>query len=128
MTNETRTIDSVLDLTEAMSNMDGDAELLQEIVEIFMETAKPQLDNIQQCIEIGEMKQVAIQAHALKGGASNFCGRRFVASALKLELLAKSGTLEGAEEVLEQMRSDNAEITEVAQAINWDEVERSWQG
>ncbi len=128
MTNETLTTDNVLDLNEAMTNMDGDAELLQEIVEIFMETVLPQLDNIQQHIQIEDALQVAIEAHALKGGASNFCARKFVASSLKLELLAKTGSLEGAEAMLEQMRSDNAEIIEVVRVINWSEVERNWEG
>lgn len=128
MTNETVSIDSVLDLTEAMTNMDGDAELLQEIVEIFMETAEPQLDSIAQCIMIEDTNSVAIQAHAMKGGASNFCARKFVASSLKLELLAKSGSLEGAQDALAQMRTDYVEVTEVVKVINWQEVERNWEG
>ena len=65
MTNEPLISEQVLDLAEAMTNMDGDAELLQEIVEIFMETAVPQFDSIAQCIKIDEVNQVAIQAHAM---------------------------------------------------------------
>ncbi len=128
MTNDTLAIDSVLDLSEAMTNMDGDAELLQEIVEIFMETAQPQLDAIRQCIQIEETNQVAIQAHAMKGGASNFCARKFVAASLKLELLAKSGSLDGAEAVLDEMCTHYTEVVEVVNVINWGEVERNWQG
>jgi HPt (histidine-containing phosphotransfer) domain-containing protein len=128
MTNETLTVDSVLDLAEAMSNMDGDAELLQEIVEIFQETAEEQLNTLEQCIQIQDTNQVAILAHAMKGGSSNFCARKFVASSLRLELLAKGGSLEGAEEMLAQMRLDNIEISEMIGEINWEEVERNWQG
>ncbi len=128
MTNETVTVDSVLDLAEAMTNMDGDSELLQEIVEIFMETADPQLDSIQQCIQIEDVNNVAIQAHAMKGGASNFCARKFVASSLRLEQLAKSGSLADAEDILAQMRADYAEVVEVVKVINWEEVERNWEG
>ncbi len=43
MTQQIATIDSVMNLAEAMSNMDGDAELLQEIVTIFMQTGAEQL-------------------------------------------------------------------------------------
>ncbi len=128
MTNETLTVDSVLGLAESMTNMDGDAELLREIIEIFMETAPPQLDSIAQCIQIEDIKNTAIQAHAMKGGASNFCASKFVAAALRLELLAKSGTLEGAADLLADMRSCFAEVAEVVGVINWDEVERNWQG
>jgi two-component system sensor histidine kinase/response regulator len=84
-------LDGVLNLTEAMSNMDGDHELLAEIVEIFMETAPDQLQSLGRCIAAGDARETAIMAHGMKGGASNFCAGRFVASALKLEMLAKTG-------------------------------------
>jgi len=126
MTNEARPVDSVLDLAEAMSNMDGDAELLQEIVEIFLEAAESLLDSIDQSIQSQNTNEVAIQAHAMRGGASNFCARKFVASAMKLELLAKGGSLDGAEQMLAMMRSGYEEIVEVARVINWTEVERNW--
>jgi len=128
MTNDTLAVESVLDLSEAMSNMDGDAELLQEIVDIFMETAQPQLDSIRQCIQIDDVNQVAIQAHAMKGGASNFCARKFVTSALGLEMLAKDGSLDGAAEKLDKMVADYEEVVEVVKTVNWAEVERNWQG
>jgi len=108
MSSETTTSDSVLDLSAAMINMDGDVELLQEIMEIFLETA------------------VATEAHGMKGGASNFCASKFVDSALALEKLAKGGSLEGAAGLLDQMRADYAEVKEVALVINWDEVARNW--
>ncbi len=128
MTYDTIAVDSVLDLAEAMTNMDGDAELLQEIAEIFQETAQEQLDTLQQCIKIQDANQVAILAHAMKGGSSNFCARKFMASAMKLEMLAKGGSLEGAEEMLAQMRIDNDEISEIVSVINWEEIERNWEG
>jgi HPt (histidine-containing phosphotransfer) domain-containing protein len=128
MTTEMTHIESVLDLTTAMANMDGDAELLQEIMEIFLETAEEQLQSIDACIEAGDIGQVATQAHGMKGGASNFCAGKFVASALQLEKLAKSGTLDGAGEMLAAMRTDFEEVREVARYINWDEVAGSWEG
>jgi len=81
MANDTLKVEDVLDLSEAMENMDGDAELLQEIVEIFLETAAEQLASIAEGINTQDLEKVAIQSHAMKGGASNFCARKFVASA-----------------------------------------------
>ena len=128
MSNTVLTSDAVLNLAEALTNMDGDAELLQEIVGIFMETAEAQLASIAEGIAANDPALVALQAHALKGGASNFCAAKFVASALNLELLAKTGSLEGANEGLERMRADYGEVAEVIAVINWQEVENSWQG
>jgi HPt (histidine-containing phosphotransfer) domain-containing protein len=126
MSTESTTIDSVLDLSTAMMNMDGDVELLQEIMEIFLDTADEQLQSIEDCIGAGDVGQVATQAHGMKGGASNFCASRFVASALKLEQLAKGGTLDGADSLLGAMRETFGELREVALVINWDEVARNW--
>lgn len=126
MTNETLALDSVLDLNEAMSNMDGDAELLQEVCEIFMATAEAQFDGIDQGIAAGNAGEVAIQAHGLKGAASNFCAHKFVAASMKLEKLARSGTLEGALNLLAQMRTDYEEVVEVIKVVNWPELSRRW--
>lgn len=126
MTQEIANLDSVMNLAEAMGNMDGDAELLEEIVGIFMSTGRDQLASIANAIAAGAVKDVAIQSHGMKGGASNFCARKFVASALKLELLAKGGTLEGAGTLLAAMQANFAELEELAGLINWDEVAASW--
>lgn len=121
-------IDSVMNLAEAMGNMDGDAELLREIVTIFMETGNAQLASLTNAVAAGAVKDVAIQAHGMKGGASNFCARKFVASALNLELLAKSGTLDGAGTLLAAMKANFAELEELVVLINWDEVAHNWAG
>jgi len=119
-------LDGVMNLAEAMGNLDGDAELLQEIVTIFMQTGPAQLTSLAGAIEAGAVRDVAIQAHGMKGGASNFCARKFVASALKLEQLAKGGTLEGAAGLLAAMREAFAELEELVAVINWDDVAQSW--
>ena len=126
MSTELTTLDSILDLATAMTNMDGDAELLKEIMEIFLETAEEQLQSIDNLILMGDTGQVATQAHGMKGGASNFCANKFVASSLELEKLAKTGSLEGAQDLLVRMREDFTEFKDVAQVINWEEVARNW--
>ena len=128
MSHEETVLDSTLCLSEAMENLDGDAELLQEIMEIFMETGDEQMSILTTCLQNGDLDQVALQAHAMKGGASNVCARDFVASALELEMLAKSGTLDGGPELLVRMAQKFGELKEVSQVINWDEVARDWQG
>ena len=126
MTYDMPTLDSVLCLREAMENLGGDAELLQEILEIFVETGGEQLQSISDGLAVGDMGQVALQAHAMKGGASNFCARDFVATALALETLAKSGTLDGADVLLARLREQFLQVGEVSKVINWDEVARAW--
>ena len=126
MLQKTRNVEEVLDLSQAMTNLDGDAELLQEIIEIFVETGVIQLTAIDNGIKNNDLPTVTIQSHAMKGGASNFCAKKFVSTALKLEMLGKSGSLVGAEDILAKMREYFEEICEVAEVINWREVESHW--
>lgn len=128
MAQEVTAPQSVLNLAEAMANMDGDAELLQEIVGIFMETAPQQIQSIAAAVRDGLVDKVAIESHGLKGGASNFCAGDFVASALALERLAKSGILTGADDLLERMKADLEILQEVLHLVNWEEVRRQWRG
>ncbi len=118
---------SVLDLNTAMSNLDGDVELLQEIVEIFLETSAEQIQSLRNAIRAQDVQTVAIDSHGMKGGASNFCASAFVESALALELLAKGGSLDGAEPLLDKMAECLDELKEVMSVVNWGEVARNWQ-
>jgi len=123
---ELKAIESVLNLAEAMNNLDGDAELLEEIVGIFMETGPEQLESLGNCIQIDEIDTVAMNAHGMKGGASNFCAKEFVAAALKLEMKDKTGSLDGAEDILAEMKAAFEEMKEVIEVVNWEEVQRKW--
>jgi len=118
--------ESVLDLNQAMNNMDGDVALLEEIIGIFMDTAPRQLENLEDCLQNGDLGAVAILSHAMKGGASNFFASHFVAAAFKLELLSRSGMVEGAEALLAGMKDAMAELKEVVAVINWAEVQKNW--
>ena len=128
MSQGTTTCETTLDLNGALGNLDGDVELLQEVMQIFLEMAPAQLTSLENGIAAGDALAVAVQAHGMKGGASNFCASRFVEAALALEKLAKQGELDGAEDLLAHMREAFAELSEVAAAINWDELARSYQG
>ena len=128
MSREALSIDGILDLSTAMANLDGDTELLQEIIDIFIETGQEQLQSLADGIAAGDTEKVAVEAHGMKGGASNFSALRFVAAALQLEQLAKQGTLDGAEQLLADMQACFAEVRDVAAVINWDEVASNWAG
>ena len=126
MFQDIQAIKSVLNLQEAMGNLDGDAELLQEILEIFLEVAPEQLEALDAHIQSGRNAEAENQAHSLKGSASNFCAVKFVETSYKLEQLARDGSLEGAEELMGQLRTDFAELQNLQAAIDWEEIIRNW--
>ena len=125
---DTTEIAQVMNLAAAVGQMEGDTDLLREIVEIFVETAPEQLEAIETAIAAGDAARVALVAHGMKGGASNFCADRFVAAARELEHAARYGNLETAPQLLARMREGYADLGEVAAVINWDELQRNWHG
>jgi len=128
MSVETRNIESVLDLSTAMENLDGDAELLQEVVEIFLEMGPELLDELEAAVAAREVSDVDHLAHSLKGSASNFCAVKFVATAYEMEHLAKGGSLVGVEQLMQRLRDDFQALLDIQEAIDWSTVSSSWNG
>ena len=90
----------VLELEATLENLGGDPELLQEILDFFLEMAPQQLDDLQAAVEAGDVAAVDLQAHSMKGGAANVGAVRVSAAARDLEMLAKGGGLDGASRAL----------------------------
>lgn len=126
MAQDIQAIESVLNLGNAMENLDGDAELLQEVLEIFLEMIPEQLDELDASIQAGSATGLDSIAHSLKGSASNFCAVKFVETALRMEQLGKSGSVAGAPELMRQLREDFADIQKVQAAIVWEDVLQQW--
>ena len=100
--------------------------MLQEILEIFLDIAPEQMDELEALIQAGKVSEVDVLAHSLKGSASNFCASKFIEVACQLEHLAKAGSLEGAEELHQQLKAEFAELQNTETSINWDDVVKRW--
>lgn len=127
MTAENVMAEQVLDLEMALENLDGDVELLQEVIEIFLEMVPEQLDNLEDAIATGRISDVQRQAHSLKGSASNFCATRFVQTAYTLEHAAKAGSLDRASDLLRELRAEHRALIGYAPTIDWNTL-LEWQG
>ena len=109
----------VLDLGGTLENLGGDPELYQEIFDFFMEIVPQQLDDLQAVQEAGDVAAVDLQAHSMKGGAANVGAVRVTAVARDLEMLAKSGSLDGAADLVAQLRVEFAALQAVVPQVNW---------
>lgn len=129
MTRELQSIEDVVDLANAMENLDGDVELLREVLEIFLEMAPEMLDGLEGAIGGGggDAVEVGGMAHSLKGSASNFCATRFVDAAGRLEYLAKGGVLGGAGDLMRELREEFGNLVAAQGAIDWNEVLDDWE-
>jgi HPt (histidine-containing phosphotransfer) domain-containing protein len=64
--------------------VEGDTELLQEIVELFLDDSPRQLAAVQAAAAAGDAQALMRVAHTLKGAASNFGAAAVVTAALEL--------------------------------------------
>ncbi|MCH7493451.1 PAS domain S-box protein, partial [bacterium] len=79
-----------------IARVEGDHELLREVVELFLEEHPETMAQIGRALEKGDGAAVARAAHMMKGSVSNFCAEPARSAALRLEEAGKSGDLSGA--------------------------------
>lgn len=88
------TIDrETFDREAALTLVDGDEELLTELVEQFLEDYGPLLAELRSALEGGDAETAARAAHTLKGSASTLAAGRAAAAAYTVERLAREGKL-----------------------------------
>ena len=85
---------------ELLARFDGDGELLKELAGIFLQECPRMLEDIREALRADNSTAVERAAHALKGSVGNFTMPGPWETAQRLELLAKSGQISGAQEIL----------------------------
>ena len=89
--------DSVIDRSAMLEQVDGDPELLSELVILFLETYPVLLEDLRRAIQDQASSRVRDAAHNLRGAVSNFQVTTAVDLAQSLELMGRDGDLKGAE-------------------------------
>jgi len=88
--------DTVFDRQELLDRVDGDWDLLREVVGIFAADSVKLMAEIRDAISREDHVCLNHAAHTLKGAVSNFSVRAPFELSLKLEVSAKSGEFTGA--------------------------------
>jgi two-component system, sensor histidine kinase and response regulator len=86
----------VLDEAGLLGVVSGNAELLRELAELFLEDSPQRLFEIRNALDTGNKDVLLRGAHTLKGSAGSLCGKRAAELALRLEELAERGDLPAA--------------------------------
>ncbi|WP_372832766.1 PAS domain-containing protein [Pontibacterium sp.] len=96
----------VFDPDGALEGVGGDADILKELVELFYDECPKLMSEIHATLAAGDAVALRRAAHTLKGTVAVFAAKRTVASALKLELMAREAELDAAPEALSALESD----------------------
>jgi len=89
-------IDSVVNLAAALALVDGDRELLGELVGVFLQEYPSQLASVRDAVERRDPQGVRRTAHLLKGSLSAFGGNPAFNIAAHLEALGMDEDMVGA--------------------------------
>jgi len=114
-----RTDCSPIDLTYAHDIVDGDMELLQEIIALFLEDYPSQLTALQQAIVVGDAVETKAKAHRLKCSLGNIGGWRAYKLAYEIELMGMQTRLEGAAERLVDLTAEIGRIVLFFERPGW---------
>ena len=89
----------VLDRAAILARVDGDEELLEELVTIFLDDSLQLMNEIRESLARGDSKRLRHAAHTLKGSAANFGTSPVCEEAARLEMMGHNENLTGAEAV-----------------------------
>jgi CheY-like chemotaxis protein len=100
MTENLQGTNEQIDRISLLERVEGDQELLTEMIHLFQEDAPKLLAAMRDALQRGDMAVLERSAHSLKGAASNLSAKATAAAALELEKDAKSEDAESAKKSL----------------------------
>jgi PAS domain S-box-containing protein len=103
MTKNSQEPDEQIDRVALLERVDGDQELLAEMIRLFQEDAPRLLSTMRETLQRGDMAALEMSAHSLKGAVSNLSAKTTAAAALRLENDARNKDAESAKESLMEL-------------------------
>ncbi|HEV2386612.1 MAG TPA: response regulator [Candidatus Acidoferrales bacterium] len=107
----------LLDRAAVLTLVEGDRQLLEQLVSIFLDEVPTQLAGLKQAIGDGDAPRVERLAHTLKGAISNFAASSAWEAARRLETLGREKNLAGAEAALTSLGQEVERLKPALQAL-----------
>ena len=107
----------ILDREHLIENVDGDPELLEEIVSLFFESSEEILEAIRQAVKGADPGALNASAHQLKGALANVGAKAATEAAYELEKMGKAGTMSGLESAMGTLETEMTRLEPELQAL-----------
>jgi HPt (histidine-containing phosphotransfer) domain-containing protein len=88
----------VIDLTAALQRVEGDRDVLEELMQVLKNDCTRIVGEMRQAISSGNTEALSRLAHSLKGSSASLSARAVSQAAAELERQARSGDLASANE------------------------------
>jgi two-component system, sensor histidine kinase and response regulator len=99
-------VSSAFDLAAALERVEGDRELLEELVRLFADECPKNMAEIRRALDARDARLLDRLAHTVKGASVNLGARRVSEAAFALEKQARSGALDHAGELVENLQRE----------------------
>ena len=106
-----------LELEEGLARAGGDLEFYKELLELFLESAPAQIDEMRTFDADGDNAALTRVAHALKGAAANLSACEIGATAAAVESLARDGGSSRVTGLIEALEKQVAELAEYSATL-----------
>ncbi len=100
----------ILDRDHLFDNVDGDPELLEEIVSLFFESTSEILETIRAAVTQANSESLNSSAHQLKGALANVGAKAATEAANDLENMGRSGMLTGLERAMQSLETEMSRL------------------
>jgi len=114
-------VEPPLDLAAALRIVDGDPELLLDLITMFLEDYPKAIEELQEAISCEDALRTERLAHSLKGAVMNFGAHTAQSLAYDLECLGHQGELAHASLVLQQLEHELRRIAAFVTEQDWAE-------
>ena len=98
-------------------SMRGKESLIDELIDLFVADLPRRLSAIAEAIEQADPSALALQAHALRGGAANFGADRLDELCSMLEEIGRRGPQAEASAIFSQLRAESARVRTALAAL-----------
>jgi two-component system sensor histidine kinase/response regulator len=112
----------ILDRKTLWERVAGDADLLREIIEIFLVDCPERLMELREALTHQDCAALERAAHRLKGALGNISANNAVAAARRVETAARAGDVHAATEALTRLEDELARLTPLL-AVNAGEAQ-----
>lgn len=90
-----------------------DEEAYAELLDVFLEDAPSRVTAIRAAVAAGDVAALAREAHTYKGAAGVLEAEDVASEAGHLEVLARSGRLDGAVEIVDRLATESAALFDI---------------
>jgi HPt (histidine-containing phosphotransfer) domain-containing protein len=100
------TSSAILNMSDLLTRVDDDRELLRELFTIFESLYPVHLERLREAVHLKDPRKLEMESHTLKGMLVNLSAKRAASVASELEQFGRAQTLETVPETLSAFESE----------------------